>query len=110
MHLIVDLPAVRAGRLAAALTDDTLDEPVRSLRPYLRGARSTSLPDGVRIALELDSLGIAALADEVRALANAWPFFTFRLLADPPACALEVTGTGPAAEMARAVFAELGAS
>ena len=110
MHLIVDLPAVRAGRLAAALTDDALEEPVRSLRPYLRGARSTSLPDGVRVAVELDALGIAAFADEVRALANTWPFFTFRLLADPPSCALEVTGTGPAVDMARAVFGELGSS
>lgn len=107
--MIVDLPAVRAGRLAAALTDDALDEPVRSLRPYLRGAQSSAVPDGVRLAVELDALGIAAFADEVRALANTWPFFTFRLLADPPACALEVTGTGPAAEMARAVFGELGA-
>jgi len=110
MHVIVDLPAVRAGRLAAALSDDALTEPVRTLRPYLRGAESTSIADGVRVALELDPLGIAAFADEVRALANTWAFLNFRLLADPPACVLEVTGTGPAAEMARAVFGELGAS
>jgi hypothetical protein len=108
MHVIVDLPAVRTGRLAAALTNDALDEPVRTLRPYLRGAQRTSIRGGVRIAVELDALGIAALADEVRALANVWPFFTFRLLADPPACALEVTGTGAAAAVARAVFGELG--
>jgi hypothetical protein len=108
MHVIVDLPAVRAGRLAAALAGDALTEPVRALRPSLRGGQTRSIPGGVHIAIELDALGIAALADEVRALANTWPFFTFRLLADPPACVLEITGTGPAAEMARAVFGELG--
>jgi hypothetical protein len=110
MHVIVDLPAVRGGHLAATLTVDALDEPVRSLRPYLRGAQSTPIPDGVRIALELETLEIAALADELRGLANTWPFFTFRLLADPPSCVLEVTGTGPAADVARAVFGELGSA
>ena len=51
----------------------------------------------------------ARLADLVRAEADALPFFGFRLLAEPPACWLEVTGTGRAAEIARTVFGELGA-
>ena len=75
----------------------------------LRGARAEPLADGVRLVLRLDVRALARLADLVRAAADALPFFGFRLLAEPPACWLEVTGTGRAAEIARTVFGELGA-
>lgn len=106
--VLVDLPAVRPGRLAERLTEEATTEPVRALREYLRGAVVTQLPAGVRLAMELSVLDIARLADEIRGLANEWAFLSFRLLAEPPDCALEVTGTGAAAGMARAVFGELG--
>ena len=102
------MPAVRPGRLAARLTAEATTEPVRTLREFLRGARVTETTEGVRLAVELHVLDIARLADEIRALANEWPFLSFRLLAEPPDCALEVTGTGAAAGMARAIFGELG--
>lgn len=108
VHVVVDLRAVRPGRLAGTLSQDTLGEAIRDLRTYLRGAQREPLDDGIRLVLDLDTTLIAALADEVRALANSWPFLSFRLLADPPACCLEVTGTGPAAALARVVFSELG--
>ncbi len=68
--------------------------------------RPGRLADGV---VHMDVRGIARLADLVRGEADALPFFGFRLLAEPPACWLEVTGTGRAAEIARTVFGELGA-
>jgi len=49
---------------------------------------------------------IARLADLVRADADLLPFFGFRLLVDPPACWLEITGAGRAGEIARAAFGE----
>jgi hypothetical protein len=107
--VVVDMPAVRPGRLAHRLSAEAAVEPVRSLRTYLRGATVTDLANGVRLEMALSTIDIAALADEVRALANEWPFLSFRLLAEPPDCALEVTGAGPAGGVARAVFAELGA-
>src|SRR5439155_869440 len=75
----------------------------------VRGARADPLPEGGRLGLHMDVRGIARLADLVRGEADALPFFGFRLLAEPPACWLEVTGTGRAAEIARTVFGELGA-
>jgi hypothetical protein len=107
VNVIVNLPAVRPGRLAASFRDEVLDQTVRELRAWLRDARREPLTDGVRLRLQLDVGEIAALADQVRALADVWPFLTFRLLADPPECWLEVTGTGSAAELARAVFGEI---
>ena len=77
VNLLVDMPAVRPGRLAGSLA-----------------ARDLS----AEVAAEL-----------VRAEADALPFFSFRLLADPPRCRLEVTGTGPAAAAARAMFREMAA-
>jgi hypothetical protein len=59
--------------------------------------------------MQLDVVDIAGLAGEIRVLANEWPFLSFLMLGDPPDCSLDVTGTGAAAGMARAVFAELGA-
>lgn len=109
MDVVVDLRAVRPARLAAGLSEAALAEPVRVLRPYLRGARCEPLPDGVRLGITLDLADIASLADEIRLLADHWPFLSFRLCADPPACTLEVTGDGPAATLARGVFGELGA-
>ncbi len=106
---MVDLPAVRPGRLAERVSNEAAAEPVRALRSYLRSAVVTDVPDGVRLRMRLDVLEIAALADEIRSLANEWPFLSFRMWSDPPECALDVTGTGAAAGMARAVFAELGA-
>jgi hypothetical protein len=106
--VVVDMPAVRPGRLAARLPAEATTEPVRALRAFLRGARVTDIAEGVRLAVALDVLDIARLADEIRTLANEWPFLSFRLLAEPPECALEVTGTGAAGGMARAVFGELG--
>jgi hypothetical protein len=108
MTVIVDLPAVRPGRLAARLGAEAATEPVRALRAYLRGAVVDDIPEGIRLTVQLGALEIAELAAEVRMLANQWPFLSFLLLADPPDCALEVTGRGVAAGVARAVFAELG--
>jgi len=107
MDVIVNLPAVRPGRLAAGFRDDVLDETVRDLREALRGARAEAIPGGVRLVLDRDLAAIAALADQVRALADMWPFLTFRLLAAEPCCWLEVTGNGPAAGVARTVFGGL---
>ena len=109
MNVIVDLPAVRPGRLADGVAAAALSEHVRAFRAVLHGACAEPLPDGVRLVLRLDVRGIARLADLVRAEADALPFFGFRLLAEPPACWLEVTGAGRAGEIARAVFGELGA-
>lgn len=107
MDRIVDLPAVRPARLAARLADDPLPEAGRELRPYLRNAHREDLPRGLRLVLCLEPVEIAGLADVVRQLADEWPFLSFRLLADPPACWLEVEGTGQAAGIARAVFSAL---
>src|SRR6266478_5190035 len=109
VNVIVDLPAVRPGRLADGVAAADLAEHVREFRAVLRDARAEPLPAGVRLVLSMDVRGIAGLADLVRAEADALPFFGFRVLADPPACWLEVTGTGRAAEVARTVFGELGA-
>lgn len=108
MTVIVDLRAVRPGRFAARVSAEGTTEPVRALREYLRGATVLQVPDGVRLLVQLSAMDIARLADEIRCLANEWPFLSFLLLAAPPDCALEVTGTGAAAGMARAVFGELG--
>lgn len=108
MDVVVDLRAVRPARLAASLSEQAMTEPVRELRPFLRGARCEPLPDGVRLSVVLDVVDIASLADEIRLLADHWPFLSYRLCADPPACTLEVTGDGPAGALARGVFAELG--
>lgn len=107
--VVVDMPAVRPGRLATRVTAEASTEPVRALRAYLRGATVEEIDRGVRLGLRLEVLDVARLADEIRLLANEWPFLSFRLLADPPECALEVTGTGAAVGMARTVFGELGA-
>jgi len=109
VNVIVDLPAVRPGRLADGVAAADLAEHVREFRAVLRDARAEPLPGGVRLVLSMDVRGIAGLADLVRAEADALPFFGFRVLADPPACWLEVTGTERAAEIARTVFGELGA-
>jgi hypothetical protein len=107
VHVVVDLPAVRPGKLAAHLAAEDLTEHVRELRDPLRGARGESRPDGIRLVLRLDVRALAHLADLVREAADAFPFWSFRLLADPPECWLEVTGPGRAGELARAVFQEL---
>ena len=109
MTVLVDLPAVRPGRLAERVSAAGAAEPARTLRAFLRGAVVTEIPDGVRLSFDLETLDIAQLADEIRTLANEWPFLSFRMATDPPACRLDVTGTGAAAGMARAVFGELGA-
>src|SRR5262245_63340411 len=109
MTVLVDMPAVRPGRLAERVSAEGATEPVRALRTYLRGAEVVDIPDGVRLRFHLELLDIAGLADEIRVLANEWPFLSFRLLTEPPACLLDVTGTGAAGGMARAVFAELAA-
>ena len=106
MNVIVDLPAVRPGRFAGGLDAADLAGPVGELRAELRGARAEQLADGVRLVLRLDVRAIACLADLVRADADLLPFFGFRLLADPPACWLEVTGAGRAGEIVRAAFGE----
>jgi hypothetical protein len=105
--VFVDLPAVRPSRLADAVTLEDLSARVRALRDLLREAREERLPDGVRLELRLDVRAIARLADLVRAEADTMPYFRFRLLADPPACRLEVTGEGRAGDLARAVFGGL---
>jgi hypothetical protein len=107
VHVVVDLPAVRPARLARTLVVEDLTDDVRELRGLLRGARSEKLPRGVALVVRLEVPEIAQLADAVRAEADAHPFWSFRLLADPPACRLEVTGDGRAGELARAVFGEL---
>jgi len=107
---ILDLRAVRPGRLAAALADGPLLEEGRPLRPYLRGARVEEVPHGVRLEIELELADIAALANLVRSVADSWPFMSFRLAAEAPRCMLEVRGAGAAGGVARAVFAELGAA
>ena len=107
--MLIDLPAVRPGRLAARVSAAGAAEPTRALRSYLRGAAISDIPDGVRLRFRLDMLDIARLADEIRALANEWPFLSFHMSTEPPDCTLDVTGTGAAGGMARAVFAELGA-
>ena len=109
MHVLVDLPAVRPARLAERLAAQTLGDYVRDLHEALRGARRERCSDGVRLVLRLDVRAIARLADLVRETADAFPFWSFRLLADPPACRLEVTGSGRAGDLARAVFGELAA-
>jgi hypothetical protein len=109
LNVIVDLPAVRPGRLAEDVAAADLAEHVRELHTVLRGARAEPLPEGVRLVLTMDVREIARLADLVRAEADALPFFGFRVVADPPACWLEVTGAGRAAAIVRAVFGELGA-
>ena len=102
--MFVDLPAVRPGRLSAALAAEDLTEQVREFRDLLRGARAEELPAGVRLVVQLDVPGLARLAELVRSEADALPFWSFRVLADPPVCWLEVTGVGQAGRMARAVF------
>jgi len=108
LTVVVDLPAVRPGRLAVRVTAAAAAEPVRALRAYLRGAAVSDIPEGVRLQFRLAVLDIARLADEIRVLANEWPFLSFRMLTEPPDCALEVTGAGAATGMARTVFGELG--
>ncbi len=107
MDVIVDLPAVRPGRLARTLADLPLADEARALRAYLRGARAEDIPEGVRLAFGLAVIDLASLAQLVRQLADRWPFLGFRLWAEPPHCRLDVLGTGPAADVARAVFREL---
>ena len=106
--MFVDLPAVRPGRRADTRAAANLEAEVRALRDLVRGARVEPLPAGVRLVVRRDIEAIARLAEVVRADADALPFWSFRLLADPPLCWLEVTGTGPAAALARAVFATEG--
>jgi hypothetical protein len=107
--VLIDLRAVRPGRLAERVSAAGAAEPVRALRTYLRGATVTDIPDGIRLRFRLEILDIAGLADEIRALANEWPFLSFLMSTDPPECTLDVTGTGAAIGMARTVFTELGA-
>ena len=109
MHVIVDLPAVRPGRLARSLADVPLADEARELRAYLRGARAEDLPRGVRLAFQLELIDLAAFAQLVRQLADRWPFLSFRLAAEPPLCLLDVEGQEGASDVARAVFRELGA-
>lgn len=108
MDVLVDLRAVRPGRLARSLADQPLADEARELRPYLRGAQATDLPQGIRLAFELAPIDLATLAQLVRQLADRWPFLSFRLAAAPPSCRLDVEGAGAAADVARAVFRELG--
>ncbi len=110
METILNLPAVRPGRLAATLVSASLLDEARDLRPLLRGAHLEELPEGLRLVLRLDVRTIAQLADVIRDLADHWAFLSFRLLASPPVCWLEIEGTGDAAAVARAVFGELGAA
>lgn len=109
MDVIVDLPAVRPGRLARTLADGPLPEEGRALRSYLRGAHTEDLPRGVRLAFTLELVDLATFAQLVRQLADRWPFLSFRLAIEPPHCRLEVEGTGAAGDVARAVFRELSA-
>jgi hypothetical protein len=107
MDVIVDLPAVRPGRLARTLADEPLPEEGHALRPYLRGAQVEFLPRGVRLAFALELVDLATLAQLVRQLADRWPFLSFRLATEPPRCRLDVEGMDAAADVARAVFREL---
>jgi hypothetical protein len=108
--VLVNLRAVRPGRLAERVSAEGAAEPVRALRTYLRGATVVEVDGGVRLRFQLDdTMDIARLADEIRALADEWPFLSFFMATDPPECTLDVTGTGAAIGMARAVFAELSA-
>jgi len=107
--VLVDMPAVRPGRLARSLVKRDLSEEIRDLRTHLRGARCDTIDGGVRLEFALDVEALASFAELVRTEADTLPFFTFRLLADPPRCRLEVTGTGPAAAAARAMFREIAA-
>jgi hypothetical protein len=109
MDVIVDLPAVRPGRLARTLADAPLADEAREIRTYLRGARAEDLPAGIRLAFQLDLIDLAAFAQLVRQLADRWPFLSFRLATEPPRCLLDVEGHDAAADVARAVFRELGA-
>ena len=109
MTVLVDMPAVRPGRLARSLVKRDLSEEIRDLRTHLRGARCDTIEGGVRLEFALDVEALASFAELVRTEADTLPFFTFRLLADPPRCRLEVTGTGPAAAAARAMFREIAA-
>jgi hypothetical protein len=107
MTEIVHFRAIRPARLAERVPLDDLTAHVRDFHAVLRSARVEPLPGGVRLVLALDPHAIARLADVVRGGADALPFWTFRLLADPPACWLEVSGAGRAGVLARAVFEEL---
>jgi hypothetical protein len=107
VHVVFDLPAVRPGRLAVRLLHAPLNEATRDLRRHLRGAAIRLVPDGIDLETSLDMVSIAELADVVRTLANEWPWLGFRLLADPPACRLEVRGAGPAVEVAQTIFEEV---
>jgi hypothetical protein len=107
--VFVDLPAIRPARLCGVLAAADLTEHVRGFRTLLRGARVEAMVSGVRLVVQLDLRALARVADEVRATADTLPFFAFRVLAEPPECWLEVTGEGRAADLARAVFAELAA-
>jgi len=109
MDVVVDLRAVRPGRLARSVVDVPLAEEARELRRYLRGASVEDLPHGVRLAFQLELIDLATLAQLVRQLADRWPFLSFRLAAAPPRCRLDVEGHDAAADVARAVFRELGA-
>ena len=109
MTVLVDMPAVRPGRLARALVKRDLSDEIRELRSHLRGARCQTIDGGVRLEFALDVETLASFAELVRAEADTLPFFTFRLFADPPRCRLEVTGTGPAAAAAQAMFREIAA-
>jgi hypothetical protein len=108
VDVIVDLPAVRPARLARTLVDAPLADEARELRPFVRGARAADLPEGIRLAFELEPIQLATLAHLVRQLADRWPFLSFRLTAAPPLCHLEVEGRDGAGALARAVFRELG--
>ena len=105
--MFVDLPAVRPARFLRARAAAVSSEDVRAFRDFLRDARSEPLPDGIRLRVRLDAPAIARLAEQVRAGADALPFWSFRLLADPPECWLEVTGEADAGATARAVFGAL---
>lgn len=107
MNVLVDLPAVRPGRVASAHAGEPLGDEARTLRPLLCGARVEDIRDGVALERTLELRALATLADATRALADRWPFLSFRLLEDAPRCRLEVTGTGAAGGFARTVFREL---
>jgi hypothetical protein len=106
--VLVDLRAVRPARLARGLGREALDDHVRAFLPLVRGAAVEPIAGGVRLVLRHDVRTVAALADLVRAEADLLPFFSFRLLADPPACWLEVTGDREAGALALTLFGELG--
>jgi hypothetical protein len=107
--VLVDLPAARPGRLAQALAATGLGAATGDFQTFLRGARTEPLPDGIRLRVQLDLRTIARLADLVRVEADGLAFWSFRVLADPPECWLEVTGAGDAGALARTVFGALGA-